>query len=645
MKGQEFLRELNEEQRAAVLAPDGPILVLAAAGTGKTRTLVYRVVHLIRRGIAPDQILLLTFTNKAAREMLERAEAAAGAAVSGLWGGTFHHMANRILRRHAPLLGYPPEYTILDREDAESLMKRIVKSLEVDSLLFPKADVLLSLISEAANSGGPIEELIAGRFRDLSEATQMQIREAVFRYEKEKRALKAMDFDDLLVNGLRLFREHPEVEAYYQNRFRHVLVDEYQDTNFIQAEWVNRLAAAHRNLFVVGDDFQSIYGWRGADYRNILEFQKVHPETQVFKLETNYRSTPEILAVANACIAGNPRQFQKVLRSTRASRRPPLAARVRDGEAQARFIISQVRRLLGEGVRPDEIAVLYRAHFHALELQMRLMREGIPFVITSGPRFFEQAHLKDVLAVLRLMRNPGDAISFRRLIRQLPGVGQRTVDRLWERLGGMFSALQSSARRTLEGLLPRKAVEDWRRIASAWEAVERGETPIKALDVFVERFYRVYAETHFDDPERRLEDIQETQRYMAKYDSLDAFLSEVALMTNLEAEEESTRRQGAPCLRLSTVHQAKGLEWRVVLVPWVVEGMFPSARSLAENPLGHEEERRLFYVAITRARDELIFGVPELRQMRDGGIMFCKPSRFLEEIPKGLLQEVRLPYV
>jgi len=554
-------------------------------------------------------------------------------------------MANRILRRHAPLLGYPPEYTILDRDDAESLMKRILKEMKTDSLLFPKGEVLLSVISEAANTGEPIEELIAARFRDLGEATQTQILEAAVRYEKEKRAQKAMDFDDLLVNGLRLFRDHPEVEKLYQTRFQHVLVDEYQDTNAIQAEWVNRLSAAHRNLFVVGDDFQSIYGWRGADYRNILEFQKVFPDTQVFKLETNYRSTPEILAVANACIAGNPRQFQKVLKSTRSSRRPPLAARVRDGEAQARFIVSQVRRLMNEGVRPDEIAVLYRAHFHALELQMQLTHDKIPFVITSGIGFFEQAHIKDVLAVFRLMRNPGDELAFRRLVQQLPGVGPRTVDRIWERLGRSFPAVRSESRRALESLLPSKAIADWRRIASGWEALEGGASSAEALEIFVQRFYRVYAQTHFDDPDRRLEDIQETLRYMSKYDSLDAFLSEVALMTNLEAEEESTLLQETPRVRLCTVHQAKGLEWRVVIIPWVVEGMFPSSRALADSPLAHEEERRLFYVAITRAKDELIFVVPELRRTRDGGTIFCRPSRFLEEIPDGLLQEVKLPYV
>jgi DNA helicase-2/ATP-dependent DNA helicase PcrA len=646
MKSPPFERELNDEQRAAVLAPDGPTLVLAAAGTGKTRTLVYRVVHLIQQGVPPGQILLLTFTNKAAREMLERAEAAVGAAVSGLWGGTFHHMANRILRRHAPLLGYSPAYTILDRDDAESVMKRILKEMKVDHLLFPKAEVLLTVISEAANSGDPVDDRLAARFQDLGETTLAQIGEAVRRYEKEKRDLQAMDFDDLLVNGLRLFREHPDVESCYQTQFRHVLVDEYQDTNPLQAEWVNRLAAAHRNLFVVGDDFQSIYGWRGADFRNILEFQAVYPDARLYKLETNYRSTPEILAVANACIAGNPRQFQKVLRSTRPSRRLPLAVCVRDGDAQARFIVAQIQRWRSQGVRPDEIAVLYRAHFHALELQIQLMREKIPFVITSGVRFFEQAHLKDVLAVLRLMQNPGDAIAFRRLIQQLPGVGPRTVDRLWERLDRRFPAVRREARQTLESLLPPKAIEEWRLMASGWEAVERGASPVEAIDLFVKTFYQRFAETHFTDPERRLEDIQETLRTMANYDSLDAFLGEVALMTNLEAEDEAVRRQQAgPCLRLSTVHQAKGLEWRVVIIPWAVEGLFPSARAMAEDPLGHEEERRLFYVAITRAKDELIFVVPETRRTRDGNTLFCRPSRFLEEIPEGLLEEVRMPFL
>ncbi|MBU1693872.1 MAG: UvrD-helicase domain-containing protein, partial [Verrucomicrobia bacterium] len=430
----DFEKDLNPEQRAAALAPDGPVLVIAAAGTGKTRTLTYRVAHLVERGVDPRRILLLTFTNRAAREMLDRARQLVGEGVGGLWGGTFHHMANRMLRRHAGALGYELDYTILDRDDARGLVRTAADDLGLLGRHFPKPDVLLSVFSLAANREQPVADVAA----DWFENHPIEIEDVVRvhqSYVKRKRALNAMDFDDLLVNGLQLFREHSGVLGHYQEHFLHILVDEYQDTNLIQAEWVDRLAGIRRNLLVVGDDFQSIYSWRGADFRNFLTFPKRYPATAVFKLETNYRSVPAILEVANACIAGNPEQFQKTLHAVREDTSKPVLVRLYGGEEQARYILQSLQHLRRSGARMDRIAVLYRAHFHAMELQMELAREKIPYVITSGVRFFEQAHVKDVTSLLRLLVNPGDELAFQRLLALLPKVGRKTAARIWEALG------------------------------------------------------------------------------------------------------------------------------------------------------------------------------------------------------------------
>ncbi len=636
---------LNAGQRAAVEAGDGPVLIIAAAGTGKTRTLVYRVAHLVARGINPERILLLTFTNKAAREMLARAEQLVGSMVGGLWGGTFHHMANRILRRHADALGYRLDYAILDEDDARTLVRQAVARLGLRGRHFPKPDVLLSLFSLAANTDGLVEPLAQERFAE-SEVPVADVMRVYAAYVERKRALHAMDFDDLLVNGLRLFRERPDLLAPYQERFLHVLVDEYQDTNGIQAEWVDLVAARHRNLLVVGDDFQSIYGWRGANFRNILDFPRRYPDAQVFKLEANYRSLPGILDVANACIAGNPEQFQKTLHAIRAGSVRPVVARLSDGDGQARYVASLLARLARRGMRMSDVAVLYRAHFHALELQLEMSRMRVPYVITSGVRFFELAHIKDVTSLVRMAVSPTDELAFRRLLGLLPGVGEKTSARLWDAMGGHFEGRSADARAQLRARLPTAARADWDLVAELFAAYvdeHLEEDPGELIYRFVERFYREYALETFENHDRRLEDIAALIDFTTRFENAESFLSEVALLTNLDAEADALPQADAARVRLSTIHQAKGLEWKTVIVLWAVEGMFPAARSLAEED-GEAEERRLFYVAATRAQDELYFCVPEIRRMRDGGIMYCEPSRFIRELPSTLYRTEHTSY-
>ena len=395
----DYAGELNEQQHAAVTAPPGPSLVIAGAGSGKTRTLTYRVAYLLEHGVAPERILLLTFTNKASKEMMRRVADLLGSDISNLWGGTFHSVGNRILRRHAELLGYQRDFTILDRDDAKELLDACLGESEIDvkATRFPKADVLSDIFSMAVNTGKTIPEIL-GQDYDYFSHLAPQIVALHERYQARKRATNGMDFDDLLALWLRLFREHADVRELYQRRFQFVLVDEYQDTNSLQSELIDLIAARHKNVMVVGDDSQSIYSWRGANFANILEFPKRYPDAKVYKIEVNYRSTPEILSLANAAIAANVRQFAKQLTPARKPGTKPALVVCGDGGQQAAFVAQRVLELREEGADLNQMAVLYRSHFHALELQLEFVRRNIPFSITSGIRFFEQAHIKDVTA-------------------------------------------------------------------------------------------------------------------------------------------------------------------------------------------------------------------------------------------------------
>lgn len=641
----DFEQALNEEQLAAVHASDGAVLVIAAAGTGKTRTLIYRVAWLVEQGVNPRNVLLLTFTNRAAQEMLDRARQLVGDSVSDLWGGTFHHMANRMLRRHADAIGYKRDYTILDQDDARSLVRNCTQELKLRDKHFPKPDVLLSIFGLASSTEKPVSDLAEQRF----EHTPVDVGDVLCvhdAYTQRKRGLNAMDFDDLLDNGLRLFREHPLLLEHYQQRFTHILVDEYQDTNTVQGEWVDLLAGPGGNLLVVGDDFQSIYSWRGANFRNIITFPERYPDTQIYKLVTNYRSVPEILGMANACIAGNPEQFQKTLKAVREPYRKPIVAELKDGRAQSDYVLEQVRLLRSEGYKLREMCVLYRSHFHALELQLDLARQGFPYAITSGVRFFEQVHIKDVTALLRLFHNPGDELAFQRLLCLWPRLGAKTAMKIWKALGGRCDLRKEATRKRLAEKLPAAAREGWNAvemIAADFDKDVLVNDPGEVAHRFLNTFYRVYAKETFDNADRRLEDIEELMRFTQRYSTLEDFLNEVALQTNLDAEADPFAEEEQDVLRLSTVHQAKGLEWKVVFILWMADGMFPSSRSVEESATD-SEERRLFYVAVTRAKDLLYLCVPRTRFARDGNMQYLSPSRFINELPRDVMQQEKVPW-
>ncbi len=640
MPGLDFSHELNPEQCAAACAPDGPVLVLAAAGTGKTRTLTYRVAALIDRGVPTSRILLLTFTNRAAREMLARARSLAGESVGDIWGGTFHHLANRLLRRHAGRLGYGSDYTILDQDDSVGLVRATVSELGLRDKHFPKADVLHGVFSLACNKDVPVAGLLEDHFGDSQVDIEATVRVAAG-YARRKKDLNALDFDDLLTEARRLLAEHEDIRARYQEQFLHVLVDEYQDTNPIQGALVDMLAGGHRNLLVVGDDFQSIYSWRGADFRQFLTFPQRYPDVRIFKLETNYRSTPGILAVANACIAAATEQFPKTLRPVREDGVRPVCVEMSEGNQQAGIVVEEIARLIREGLPPNEIAVLYRAHYHAMELQLELTRAGIPYRMTSGVRFFEQAHIKDACALLRLVHQPADELAFLRLLSLLPRVGERSAGKVWAAIGHRFCPLVAADRARVRDKLPAAARDDWDAIAAVFAAggEDWARAPGELVSRFSEAFYREYAMETFENADRRLDDLEQLTAFMTRYETLADFLNEITLLTNVDTAADRGDGDGERIL-LSTVHQAKGLEWRAVFILWLTEGMFPSLRAM-EDSGGEAEERRLFYVASTRARDRLFLCVPQYRRTRDGGFQWMEPSRFIRELPETLVRRDR----
>jgi DNA helicase II / ATP-dependent DNA helicase PcrA len=648
----EYAEALNPQQLAAVTALPGPALVIAGAGAGKTRTLIYRVAYLLEQGIAPERLLLLTFTNKAAREMMRRVSDLLRSDLSALWGGTFHAMGNRVLRQHAELLGYPRDFTILDRDDAKDLIQACLDESGIDlkATRFPKAGVVGDLCSLALNTGRTLAELIEEQF-DHFEPLTADMERIRGLYTERKRERGVMDFDDLLWLWLLLLRDHEAVREQYQRRFQFILVDEYQDTNRLQGELIDRLAGRHRNVMVVGDDSQSIYAWRGADFQNIMRFPERYRDARLFKIEMNYRSTPEILAVANAVIAANLRQFAKVLTPTRQSGQKPVRVVCGTGSEQAQFVAQRVLELHEGGMPLAEMAVLYRSHFHALELQLELTRQNIPFSITSGIRFFEQAHIKDVAAHLRLVCNPRDELAFKRLVRLLPGIGGKTAERLWiaylDRVRtaaapvGVAEVAQGCA-----GLVPKKGAKAWAELSTVLAQLQGGETgrqPGVMIQLVLEAGYEDHLKAQYTNHRSRIEDLEQLAGFARQFDTVEEFLAQLALLTNLEVEEERpAARSDADLLRLSTIHQAKGLEFTVVFVIMLCDGMFPSTRAL-EAAEGEEEERRLFYVAVTRARSELYMIYPLMRLTAKGdGAAMQTASRFLGEIPDGLVQEWNL---
>jgi len=633
-----YEEELNPAQLEVVLHPGGPMLALAGAGTGKTRTLVYRVCRLIEDGVPPDRILLLTFTNKAAREMLDRVGQLVERGATRVMGGTFHSVGHRLLRRYGERLGYTPRFSILDREDAADLMGSALGDVERELPRWrsPRPRLLVDLYSFVVNTGRDLEQVLLARAPQyLAQAESVA---TVFRrYLERKRDADLMDFDDLLLNWLLLLKRFPDARRELAERFLHVLVDEYQDTNRLQADIVDAMLGPGRNLMVVGDDAQSIYAFRGADFDNILGFPDRYPDCRVFKLEINYRSVPPILDLANASIVHNQHQFEKRLEPVRRGGDVPWRVATATPELQASWVADQLLALREEGFDLEQMAVLYRNHAHSLELQVELTRRNIPFRVRSGLRFFEQRHVKDVLAHLRFVDNPRDEVAFTRAVKLRPGFGPRLASRLWARISGRspLDGLISLDARAVS--LPRTAaaaLAELQRLLAALAAPRTREVPGEAVRTVVEDFYREWARDNLDNAGSRLDDLEQLALFADGYPDITAFLAEITLLNELSGED----MVGGPpdeMVTLSTAHQAKGLEWRVVFVIWLSEGRFPTVRAEDE-----EEERRLFYVSVTRAKDRLFLVHPEVARDRYRVDVLLDPSRFLSELPEQVTEAV-----
>ncbi|MES2594706.1 MAG: ATP-dependent helicase [Verrucomicrobiota bacterium] len=645
----DYKTELNEQQYAAVTAPPGQTLVIAGAGSGKTRTLTYRVAWLLDNGVLPEQILLLTFTNKAAREMLERVNLLVEADTSRLWGGTFHSIGNKFLRWNSERLGYRKGFSIMDREDQKDLLETVVASSGIDTtgFRFPKAEVLGDIFSMADNTCLPVEEIILTKYPYFDKIVEpiTKIRKL---YQDKKVETNCMDFDDLLTQSVRLLREHPDLLERYQRQFEFVLVDEYQDTNKLQCEFIEMLTGPDGNLMVVGDDAQSIYSWRGADVTNILNFHEHWPKARVFKIEVNYRSVPEVLNLANASIGNNRAQIRKNLQACREEKGMlPGLVPLDNGSAQASFVAQRILELQDEGVELNEMAVLYRAHFHSMELQMELTSRGIPFQVTSGLRFFEQAHVKDVASFMKFAINRRDEVSFMRMVKLIPGVGGASATKLWmnwlqteaanaEVMTGKFSDL------LIPMSVPKKARESWDQFAFTLdELIVEGKpaTPPEMIRSIYDGVYEDYMRAKFKNAEQRQQDLEQLSNYSSRFTDPLEFLSQLSLLSGVDTENKPDPQQDKDAVTLTTAHQAKGLEWHTVFAIWLADGMFPHARAVEESDLGVEEERRLFYVTVTRAKDELYLCYPLINhQARDGDILM-KPSRFISELSMDLMEK------
>ncbi|MEX0326063.1 MAG: ATP-dependent helicase [Puniceicoccaceae bacterium] len=658
----DFKNELNDEQYAAVTAEPGPALVLAGAGSGKTRTLTYRVAWLLlEQGLSPDQLLLLTFTNKAAREMIERVQQLTGLGQTPRWSGTFHSIGGRILRRHGHHIGLSPSYTIMDQSDSESLMTTVIKESDKAFLKnkeHPKAKVIHSLLSYARNTQEPFEEIFMQRY-PWHERIAAQVNGFVKLYDTAKREQQVCDYDDLLVLWLRLLQEFEEVREGCQRHFPFILVDEYQDTNIIQADIIDAIGASH-NIMAVGDDAQCIYTWRGAQYENIRSFPERHPGTRIYKILTNYRSIPPILALANNVLAMQPGDagYPKELVANRKGNVKPYVVPLVDTRAQAQFLVSRIEGLYEEGVSLSDIAILYRAHYQALDAQLEFTRRGIPFIITSGLKFFEQAHIKDFVAQLRILANPDDSPAFERLLCLLPKVGPATVRKCRDAVGkalakqlkdhqatgdlfqdgpvndpDFFTALAADE---VAMKIPADAREDFKSLAATFLEVrpllnkEEAVPPSRIVEQVMDGWYGDYIRNVYPDWENRQEDLQSIINFASRFDTMAELLAQLVLMNSETSDKQIEPADNA--VRMSTIHQAKGLEYPVVFLISSADEWLPIRRAIEEGDI--DEERRLFYVAITRAMNELYISFPMMHMVRGGGVQRLMPSRFLQEIPK-----------
>lgn len=637
----DLLEGLNPPQRDAVTHGEGPMLILAGAGSGKTRVITHRIAYLLRTQQArPSEILAITFTNKAAAEMRERVELLVGRATRAMWVMTFHAACARMLRAHAEKLGFTRQFTIYDSADQRRLMKQCLDNRGIDTKRYtPRAmqsqistskNKLISPEQYAETVGSPFEEIVAEIYKD---------------YNRELLRMNAMDFDDMLVNSVALLEKHQDVRDNYANQFRWVMVDEYQDTNHVQYRWLQLLTSEHRNLAVVGDDAQSIYSFRSADIRNILEFEEDYPDAHVVKLEQNYRSTQTILDAANALIANNRGQMPKHLWTDVGEGDPVRVREMADEHAEARWVTAEIQRLVDEGVSKSEIAVFYRTNAQARVLDEMLTRAGVGFQVIGGPKFYERAEVKDAIAYLTFLVNPQDATAFTRIANSpRRGIGQTSLSRVlgyandtgltvWDAAEGEVPGLTKAAKNAIGRFMDtmsalKERAEENGPVAQLLDAVLHQSGYLDAL----------HAERTIE-AQGRIENLQELVSAASQYDmnaenggSLDEFLQQ----TSLFADADNLREDDG-LVTLMTMHNAKGLEFPIVFMIGMEEGQFPHSRSIEEGNI--EEERRLAYVGLTRAMRQLTLSHARRRMGYGGGASPAVKSRFLDELPRELTDQ------
>ncbi len=627
------LGELNEPQYRAVITTRGPVLVIAGAGSGKTRTLVYRVAHLIEKGVAPESILLLTFTRKASQEMLWRAGRLLNGTCNRVVGGTFHGIANMLLRRYGSELGFSSTFSIIDRGDAEGIINLLKSSLGLGKRdkRFPSKRVIINMISGSINKSIDLDDLIYAQYAHLSDHI-----EDILQLQKHYREFKfnhgLMDYDDLLVNWKRLLEESEQVRIATSERFSHIMVDEYQDTNLIQADIVRLAAYTHDNVMVVGDDSQSIYSFRGADFYNIMRFPKVFKSTQIIKLEENYRSTQPILSLTNNIIENAEEKYTKTLFTSIEGDVLPKLFAARDEWEEARFVVKTIKKLHLEGIDIENIAVLFRSGFHSYKLEMELAAEKIDFEKRGGLKLTESAHMKDVLAFLRVLVNPKDNLSWNRILLQLEKVGPKTAQKITTFIGTTgdpFAALAKyPAGKTWKG--------SFTKLLDLFTKLHSGSQSPSVLYEQVQNYYQpVFQQIYADDFPKRQKDLDQLSSIMKGYDELQPFIDDTTLDP---PETVSQDTSGMKRLVLSTIHSSKGLEFDAVFIIGVADGRFPHAS--AELGEQWEEERRLLYVATTRAKEYLYLTYPRQLMTPDRQFKNVGMSPFLGELSAGLFQRV-----
>jgi DNA helicase-2/ATP-dependent DNA helicase PcrA len=633
----QYKTQLNASQYKAITSTEGPLLVIAGAGSGKTRTLTYRVARLVEAGVPPSSILLLTFTRKAAQQMLERATELLDSRCDKVAGGTFHSFGNSILRKYASHMGLDPGFAIMDRVDAEAAISILRKEIDAGSKhrSFPRKHTLANIFSRAVNKMTTIEDVVYDDYSHLS--SDMEAISQLFQgYQRHKREHQLLDFDDLLVFLQQLLKSHPDIRERISSSFKYIMVDEYQDTNKIQAEILYLLTGAHQNIMVVGDDSQSIYAFRGANFRNIMEFPKMFPDTRIITLEENYRSVQPILNLTNVIIDQATEKYSKTLFTQKSGGSTPVLVSARDENSQSLFIVRKIREITDQGVALNQIAVLFRAGFHSFDLEIELNREQMPFIKVGGFRFVESAHIKDVLAHLRVISNPHDRISWYRILLLVNKIGPTTAQKVFEAIKNEGSGYT--------GLLTVKpttgALKGLKRLKELFSDIDSYPMSVAKMGEAVIRYYLPILKERHDDHPKREKDLEQLLAIMERYGNLEKFLTDMALEPPNTSVGDTFATETAPTDRLvlSTVHSAKGLEWHTVFIIWALDGRFPSAQSISKEE-DLEEELRLMYVAATRAREKLYFTYPGQIYDRSVGVMLNRPSRFIDMMPEDILEQ------